>query len=56
MQHLPDHFLEQESKDKRSDSIKSLEEYIHRLTFELAKNTGEISVCVIPEKSICEYS
>ncbi len=56
MQHLPDHFLEEQGKGPQTHSVKSLEEYIHRLTFELAKNTGEISFCVIPEKSICEYS
>ena len=56
MQHVPNHFLEEEKKNSKASTIKSLEEYIHRLTFELAKNTWEISFCVIPERSICEYS
>lgn len=56
MQHLPDHFLEEDTQKKSVQSGKNFNQYIHKLVFELAKNTKEISFCVLPESGICEYS
>lgn len=56
MQHVPDYFLEEQNKRHDHQVGKNLNQYIHKLVFELAKNTKEISFCVIPENGICEYS
>lgn len=56
MQTLPDHFLEEKSKSTNQQLGKNTNQYIHKLVFELAKNTKEISFCVIPDLGVCEYS
>lgn len=55
MQQYPDHFLES-SKSEKKQSLSDLTDYIHTLTYELAKNTGEIAFCFVWDSSIHEYS
>ncbi len=56
MQVTPDHFLEEKTSDKKTDNIKNLNDFIHKITFELAKNTNEISFFIVEEDAILNYS
>lgn len=55
MQQYPDHFLAG-GKNPRKGSISELADYIYTLTYELAKNTGEIAFCFVNDSLIHEYS
>lgn len=55
MQHSPDHFL-QEKTEKNDLTTKSLNDFIYKITTELAKNTNELSFLIIEEDSLLEYS
>ena len=52
MQQYPDHFIQPSSKS--ANKMEKLSDYIHNITSDLAKNTGEISFFIIPQKWICE--
>jgi transcriptional regulator of heat shock response len=56
MQTSPDHFLKQNNITLWEEKIEKLSDFIHKITFELAKNTWEISFFIIPEKHIVWYS
>lgn len=54
MGQYPDYFLSEQKKSV-NENFKDFSDYIHKIVFELSKNTGEIAFSVIPEKSILEY-
>lgn len=55
MKESPDHFLEEKNNMQlESDTIK-LSDFVHKISFELAKNTREIAFFIVPEKHICEH-
>ncbi len=56
MEQTPEHLLGEVSVNSGKDDIKKLSDFIHKLVFELAKNTEEIAFFVIPERHVCEYS
>ena len=56
MEQTPEHLLWEVSVSSGKDDIKKLSDFIHKLVFELAKNTQEIAFFVIPERHVCEYS
>ncbi|QFR38942.1 hypothetical protein A9Q91_01775 [Candidatus Gracilibacteria bacterium 28_42_T64] len=56
MQSSPDHFLQKENSLLSQEKINKLSDYTHKITFELAKNTGEIAFFIIPEKHITQHS
>ena len=56
MEETPDYFLPPKNLNFSSSDIKKFEDYIHNITFELSKNTKEISFFCIPESSINKYS
>ena len=56
MQSSPDYFLSAENTKKFQDEITKIWDFVHKITFELAKNTGEIAFFSFPEKHIMEYS
>lgn len=56
MQTTPDYFLQQNNIILWPEKIEKLSDFIHKITFELAKNTWEISFFLIPEKHIVWYS
>jgi len=55
MQHTPDHFLQEKSKNDTLE-IKNLNDFIYRIISELSKNTNELSFLIIEEDSLLEYS
>ncbi|NDK08487.1 hypothetical protein EOM39_04565 [Candidatus Gracilibacteria bacterium] len=55
MQHSPDHFL-QEKTGKNDLTTKSLNDFIYKITYELSKNTNEISFLIIEEELLLEFS
>lgn len=55
MQHSPDHFLEEKTKKDDLDT-KSLNDFIYKVTTELAKNTNEIAFLIMEEDLVLEYS
>jgi transcriptional regulator of heat shock response len=55
MQQYPDHFLSWGSTQK-SDSLLEIADYMHTLSFELAKNTWEIAFCFVQNSPLHEYS
>ncbi len=56
MQSSPDFFLYKTNSQIWEEKIEELSDYIHKITFELAKNTSEISFFILPEKNILKYS
>jgi hypothetical protein len=52
MQSSPDYFLQQSNIQLGEEKIEKLSDFTHKVSFELAKNTGEISFFIIPEKHI----
>jgi len=56
MEETPDYFLPPRNLNFNSGDIKKFEDYIHNITFELSKNTKEISFFCIPDSSINKYS
>jgi len=55
MELTPEHIIPQNNNSNKKD-IKTLEDFIHNIVYELSKNTKEISFLIIPEDSIREYS
>lgn len=56
MQTSPDYFLQQKNNQKYYEEVKKIWDFVHRISFELAKNTWEIAFFSLPDKHILEYS
>lgn len=56
METSPDYFLQQKNIQLWEEKIEKLSDFIHKISFELAKSTWEISFFIIPEKHIVWYS
>ena len=56
MQSSPDYFLRQENTNKFQEKVVKLWDFVHKITFELAKNTEEIAFFSLPDKHILEYA
>lgn len=56
MRETPDYFLKEKNKKISRSSNIELSEFIHKIVFELSRNTKEISFFIIPEDKVCEYS
>lgn len=56
MQTSPDYFLSEKNSDSFQEEIRKIWDFVHKITFELAKNTWEIAFFSLPEKHILEYS
>lgn len=56
MQSSPDYFLQQQNTQKYYEEVKKIWDFVHRITYELAKNTHEIAFFCLPDKHILEYS
>ena len=56
MQSSPEHFLQESNNSIWQLPIDNLNDFTHKITFELAKNTREIAFFIIPDEKICEYS
>ncbi|MFA5917438.1 MAG: hypothetical protein WC850_04375 [Candidatus Gracilibacteria bacterium] len=55
MQHTPDHFLQEKSKNDTLE-IKNLNDFIYRIISELSKNTNELSFMIIEDESLLQYA
>ena len=53
---IPNHFLKWDNVELKDKNIKTIEDYIHKITHELSNNTKEISFLILPEKNILIYS
>lgn len=56
MKNTPKFLLKEKNTKIWVNSIKKLSDLVHKITYELWKNTGEIAFFIIPEKNIIEYS
>lgn len=56
MESSPDYFLQENNIQLWEQKIEKLSDFTHKVTFELAKNTGEIAFFIVPEKHIVQYS
>lgn len=56
MNSTPDYILTENNLNLKQKDIKTLEDFIHNIVYELASNTKEISFLVIPDNWIREYS
>jgi len=56
MSSTPNYLLNEKNIEVWTNNIKKLSDFVHKITYELAKNTWEIAFFVIPEKNIIEYS
>jgi len=56
MQQTPEYFLEEKNKTFNSTNIKEFSDFVHGITYNLAKNTKEIAFFVFPEKHVSEFS
>ena len=56
MESSPDYFLQQNNITLWEEKIEKLSDFTHKISYELAKNTWEISFFLIPEKHIVWYS
>lgn len=56
MRETPEHFLQEKNVWVGQNDFRRVNDFVHKLVFELAKNTGEIAFFMIPEKHIGEYS
>lgn len=56
MKETPNHFLEWSNIKVKNNDIKTLEDFIYNIVFELAKKTSEISFLIIEDDSINQYS
>lgn len=55
MQTSPDYFLYESNKNEKQ-KIENIYDFANKISYELAKNTKEISFFVVPEKNLVEYS
>ena len=56
MESSPDYFLQQNNITLWEEKIEKLSDLTHKISYELDKNTWEISFFIIPEKHIVWYS
>jgi len=56
MQNTPEHFLHETNSNIWQTNIDNLNDFTYKISYELAKNTKEISFFIFPEEKICEYS
>ena len=56
MAQTPEHLLSEESLSLGKDDMKRLSDFVHKMVFELAKNTQEIAFFIVPDRHISEYS
>jgi len=56
MAQTPEHLLSEASLSLGKDDLTRLSDFVHKMVFELAKNTQEIAFFIVPERHICEYS
>ena len=55
MESTPEHFLQEKKISNTTDSVQTTD-YIHNITWDLAKNTREVAFFMFPDKHILEYS
>jgi len=55
MEQTPSHFLQAENINSKSEDIKALSIFIHKVTSTLSKNTWEIAFFAVPEKSSIQH-
>jgi len=56
MQSSPDYFLQNTNSILNQGKLSKLSDYTHKIIYELAKNTWEITFFIIPEKHITQHS
>jgi len=56
MKEMPSHFIDSKNLNIKWNDIKTLEDFIHNICFELAKKTWEISFFISEKDWILEYS
>lgn len=56
MQETPNFFIDEKWVDYKTNDIKTLENFIYNITFELSKKTKEISFFTSPQNAILEYN
>ena len=56
MDQTPDYFLESWTLNIKNNNIKTFEDFIHNITYELSKKTKEISFFISKEDNILKYS
>jgi len=57
MEESPNHFLQEKNLDnKNGEQIKALADFVHKITYTIAKNTWEIAFFILPDKNVMEYS
>lgn len=56
MQTSPDYFLQENNTNNFQQEVINLSDFVHKITYELAKNTQEIAFFSLPWKHILEYS
>ena len=56
MADMPQRFLNEQQTHIWNNDIKSFEDFVHGISYDLAQKTGEISFVLLAEKSILNYS
>jgi len=56
MSDIPSYFLKWENIELKDKNIKTIEDYVHKITHELAWNINEIAFSSIPNKNILVYN
>lgn len=56
MNETPHHFLSQSNIQFQWNDVKTFEDFIYKLTFELASKTGEIAFFISEENSVVQYN
>ena len=56
MWNTPSHFLKWDNIELKDKNIKTIDDYIHKITHELAQNTKEIAFLWLPNKNIFIYN
>ncbi len=56
MNQTPNYFLESENIHSKSENIKQLSDFVHKVTLTLSRNTWEIAFFTIPERNIMQHN
>lgn len=56
MENWPDRFLHQQNISIQENKVEKISDLAYKVSYELAKNTKEISFFIIPDKNILQYS
>lgn len=56
MRETPEHFLQEKNVSVSQNDFRRINDFVHKIVFELSKNTGEIAFFTIPEKHIVEHA